>query len=162
MNYTLGCRARTAICLPQIRPRADKRPSCCRSWKLTRRLSQMSMPNCIMQSQGCEKDLDPYSYTSGGWIHQDRLQREARRIDFNFQELCARALAVCPGTTAIKNIQKLEGGFNRCFVLEMDNGIKVVAKIPTKLAGPPCLTTSSEVATMQLSICTVSQAVGLC
>lgn len=32
----------------------------------------------------------------------------------------------------------------------MDSGVKVVAKIPTKLAGPPRLTTSSEVATMQL------------
>lgn len=115
-----------------------------------------------MQSQGCEKDLDPYSYTSGGWIHQDQLQREARRVDFNFQELCARALAICPGTTAIKSIQKLEGGFNRCFVLEMDSGVKVVAKIPTKLAGPSRLTTSSEVATMQLSIWTVCHVDGTC
>lgn len=44
--------------------------------------------------------------------------------------------------------EKKEGGFNRCFVMFMDDGTKVVARLPTCIAGPRRLTTNSEVATM--------------
>lgn len=100
--------------------------------------------------QHFERKITPFSFASGGWLHQDELQREARRIDSNFQELCLKRLAACPGAHIIKDIQKVEGGFNRCFILEIDNGTKVVAKIPTSLAGPHSIMASSEVATMQL------------
>jgi hypothetical protein len=46
---------------------------------------------------------------------------------------------------------KTEGGFNRVFTLSMDNGARVVVKLPFRavaVAGPPKLMTSSEVATM--------------
>ncbi|KAI1940371.1 hypothetical protein LOZ66_001963 [Ophidiomyces ophidiicola] len=41
-----------------------------------------------------------------------------------------------------------EGGFNKVFLLTMENGNEVVARIPTPIAGPPFYTTASEVATM--------------
>jgi len=34
------------------------------------------------------------------------------------------------------------------FLISLDNGRKVVARLPTRLAGPPRLTLSSEVATL--------------
>lgn len=46
-------------------------------------------------------------------------------------------------------IQKIaEGGFNKIFLVGTDDGCEVIARIPTPVAGPPCYTTASEVATM--------------
>ncbi|KAI7210387.1 hypothetical protein KC333_g8259 [Hortaea werneckii] len=42
----------------------------------------------------------------------------------------------------------MEGGFNKAFLFTMDNGERIVARIPTSIAGPRRLTTNSEVATM--------------
>ncbi len=48
-------------------------------------------------------------------------------------------------------IEKLaEGGFNKVFLLTMNDGYKVIARIPTSIAGPPGFTTASEVATLDL------------
>jgi hypothetical protein len=48
--------------------------------------------------------------------------------------------------------EKKEGGFNRVFIIELDNGENVVAKVPMRCAGPAALTTMSEVATMRYGI----------
>ena len=47
---------------------------------------------------------------------------------------------------------KKEGGFNRVFMIQLDNDATVVARLPTRLAGPPGLTVSSEVATLRYSM----------
>lgn len=39
------------------------------------------------------------------------------------------------------------------FIVELDNGEKVVAKVPMRFAGPPALTTMSEVATLRYGNC---------
>jgi hypothetical protein len=67
---------------------------------------------------------------------------------FDFSALCQRAVSACPGATKVVKYEKREGGFNRVFLLKMDNGLCVVARIPTDIAGPARLTTNSEVATM--------------
>ncbi len=41
-----------------------------------------------------------------------------------------------------------EGNFNQAFLLRMDDGQEVVAKIPNPNAGRPHFSTASEVATM--------------
>lgn len=43
---------------------------------------------------------------------------------------------------------KHEGGFNKVFEITMDNGAKVIARLPTRVAGPTDLVTHSEVATL--------------
>jgi len=48
--------------------------------------------------------------------------------------------------------EKKEGGFNRVFVLFLDNGARVIARIPYHIAGPRRLATNSEVATMAYSM----------
>lgn len=67
---------------------------------------------------------------------------------FDFPALCERAIRACPGATGVVEYEKREGGFNRVFILTMDNGRRVVARVPTGIAGPSRLTTNSEVATM--------------
>lgn len=92
---------------------------------------------------------DIYSYTGGRWLNRDKLERNSRYIQFDFSALCDRAIRVCPGATKVIRHEKREGGFNRVFIFTMDDGSCVVARLPTSIAGPPKLTTNSEVATMK-------------
>ncbi|KAH8423968.1 uncharacterized protein LDX57_001724 [Aspergillus melleus] len=91
---------------------------------------------------------DPYRYTSGRWLNRDELERNSRYIRFDFSALCERAISLCLGATKIIGSEKKEGGFNRVFKFTMDTGVRVVARLPTPIAGPPGLVTNSEVATM--------------
>jgi hypothetical protein len=44
-------------------------------------------------------------------------------------------------------VKCIEGQFNKAFVMTMDNGVEVLAKIPNRNAGSAFYTTASEVAT---------------
>ncbi|KAL1297522.1 hypothetical protein AAFC00_005038 [Neodothiora populina] len=90
-----------------------------------------------------------YNYTRGRWLIDDILERNARYIYFNYSELCALVITNCPGAEGITSIEKKEGSNARVFLFTLDNGGKVVAKLPTSVAGPKRLTTSSEVATLE-------------
>ncbi len=92
--------------------------------------------------------VNPQSYTSGHWLHRDTLQRQARHIDFDLSALLDQAVKACPGAQKVINYEKQEGGFNKVFIIHMDNHVKVVARLPTRVAGPPRLTINSEVATL--------------
>ncbi|QSS65906.1 hypothetical protein I7I51_06757 [Histoplasma capsulatum] len=89
-----------------------------------------------------------FAYTAGRWLHLDKLQRDARYLEFNLDCLYERVLSLCPSATSIKSCQKLEGGFSRAFVITTNNGRQVVAKFPTSVAGPARYVTNSEVATI--------------
>ncbi|QVM11227.1 hypothetical protein D8B26_005880 [Coccidioides posadasii str. Silveira] len=91
---------------------------------------------------------DPCSYTAGRFLHQDELQRNARHVQFSFSTLCEVAIGLCQGASRVTSYEKKEGGYNRVFVLTFDNGERLVARIPTRVAGAPRLTTNSEVATI--------------
>ncbi|KAF7542979.1 hypothetical protein G7046_g10081 [Stylonectria norvegica] len=93
-------------------------------------------------------DFDPYGYTSGCWMRNDEAQRQARRVEFNFDSLIQKAIDSSPGAKEMLSCDKVEGNFNRAFIIRLDNGLKVVARIPFSVAGPQRLTTHSEVATM--------------
>ncbi|KAL4804384.1 kinase-like domain-containing protein [Aspergillus unguis] len=108
-----------------------------------------SLRKCsTISPKGLVLGYDPYKYTSGRWLHQDELERGARQIIFDFPALCNKAISLCPGARTIVKSEKREGGFNRVFLFTMDTGSCVVARLPTSTAGPPRLTTNSEVATM--------------
>ena len=93
--------------------------------------------------------LDPRSYTAGRWLRCDKLHRESRYIEFDFHALCKRAIGLCPGAASIASHEKNEGGYNKVFTFTMNNGGRIVARLPTHIAGPPKLTTNSEVATIR-------------
>ncbi|KAK2750985.1 hypothetical protein FQN57_000060 [Myotisia sp. PD_48] len=92
--------------------------------------------------------MDPHHHTSGRWLHQDQHQLKARDINFNFQALCERVIKLSSSASKVTHCEKIEGGFNRSFLVTLDNGSKLVARLPTSVAGPKKLTTNSEVATM--------------
>lgn len=49
----------------------------------------------------------------------------------------------------INIIKMAEGGFNKVFLLTMDDGYEIIARIPTPVAGPHHFTTASEVANLR-------------
>ncbi len=92
---------------------------------------------------------NPHSYTSGRWLRRDKLERNSRYIEFNFNALCKTVIELCSGAVSIASYEKKEGGFNRAFIFTMTDARRVVARLPTRIAGPPRLTTNSEVATVR-------------
>ena len=94
-------------------------------------------------------DEEPfYRYTSGRWLWDEPAQLSRRYISFNMAEL-AKAAAQSIGASSCVEIKKVpEGNFNKTFLLTMNNGKEVVAKVPNPNAGHAHFTTASEVATM--------------
>lgn len=91
---------------------------------------------------------DPRIYSNGRWLRWDKLERESRYIEFDFAALCKRAIELCPGAMSIASYEKKEGGYNKVFIFTMNDARRVVARLPTRISGPPRLTTNSEVATI--------------
>lgn len=92
--------------------------------------------------------LNPYTYTTGRWLRNDSEERAERYIEFDFDQLRRRVVKLCPGANRIDSFEKKEGGFNRIFIFTCDNKKRIVARLPTKAAGPSRLTTHSEIATI--------------
>ncbi|KAJ5155193.1 kinase-like domain-containing protein [Penicillium capsulatum] len=92
--------------------------------------------------------IDPHNYTGGRWIRNNKIEQELRRIQFDVDALCARVLAVS-GAQSITHCEKDESGVNRVLTFTLDDGQRVEARLPFKIAGPERLTTASEVATVQ-------------
>lgn len=70
-------------------------------------------------------------------------------VKFNITELQHKAAETVNRPYCSQIIKMADGGFNKVFLLTMDDGSEVVARIPTPIAGPRGLTTASEVATMR-------------
>ncbi|KAJ5629939.1 hypothetical protein N7528_003596 [Penicillium herquei] len=92
--------------------------------------------------------FDPCRYTSGRWLRNDKFERQARYIDVNFELLCRKVIEISNGAESIVSCEKKEGGFNRVFIFTMDDGSRVIARLPFVISGPARLTTASEVATI--------------
>lgn len=115
--------------------------------------SKKSMPALFLGSNVLSVEAtagsDPFNYSSGRWLRQDALERESRNVRFDFDALCRRVVALCPGANSVTSYGKKEGGFNRVFIFRTDNAKHVVARLPFPVAGPRRLITNSEVATIR-------------
>jgi len=98
--------------------------------------------------------FDPQAYTDGRWLHRNDERQEARRLQFNFDALLDVAIDRSPGATRVVSCEKQggRGSLNHGFAIRLDNGKCVIARLPTKMAGLPRTTVSSEVATLQFSM----------
>jgi hypothetical protein len=92
-----------------------------------------------------------HHYTRGRWLIDDSLERKARYVSFNLAELCAVVITNCSGAERITALERKEGSNARVLIFSLDNGRKVVAKLPTSVAGPKRLTPNPEVATIEYS-----------
>ncbi|OJJ86067.1 uncharacterized protein ASPGLDRAFT_65230 [Aspergillus glaucus CBS 516.65] len=83
-------------------------------------------------------------------MFDEQKELSERYVKFNVQELMKAAINVCEGATNCGITKCAEGFSNKGFILTMDNGSEVFAKIPNLIAGPARLTIASEVVTREL------------
>ncbi|KAI4947449.1 hypothetical protein J4E91_006803 [Alternaria rosae] len=97
-------------------------------------------------------DTNPlFCYTSGRWLWNEREQLEARYRRFDVSSL-QQAACRAVGANKCISFEKIgEGNYNKAYRLEMEDGQKIIAKVPHPNAGPRVLTTASEVATMEFA-----------
>ncbi|PPJ50234.1 hypothetical protein CBER1_07207 [Cercospora berteroae] len=87
-------------------------------------------------------------YTNGCFLINEAHAFSRRHLEFNVDELCSLASRI-GSKSAIREIEKLEGGFSKALLLKKTDGSELVAKLPFKIAGPSHYTTASEVAVLQ-------------
>jgi hypothetical protein len=109
------------------------------------------------QAKFNEEDPELHHYTSGRWLWDEEKELAARRIQFSPSALMTVA-AKTTGSRTSTNLTKLaEGHFNKAFLIQMNDGQEVVAKLPNPNSGFPFWTTASEVATMDFVRLALSQ-----
>ncbi|KAK0110887.1 hypothetical protein ONS96_002473 [Cadophora gregata f. sp. sojae] len=95
-------------------------------------------------------EADLYRYTRHRWVYNEAYNLSQRYLKFDLQELVRVAVTAMSEHGAHHCIEVLkckEGMNNKAFLLTMDNGSVVFAKLPHLCAGPAFYTTASEVAT---------------
>lgn len=91
-----------------------------------------------------------FRYTSGRWVWDEEQQLRDRYKPFNVSELRKIAAKTLGSHGVVSMVKLAEGGYNKVFRLIMNDGKRVLARIPNSNAGPTFYTTASEVATMEL------------
>ncbi|KAK1147969.1 hypothetical protein N8T08_000485 [Aspergillus melleus] len=94
---------------------------------------------------------DLFTYTNGRFLINEEDQFARRYQEFNIDALCDVAATAPAGgsVSPITTIEKLEGGFSKALLMTKENGDEIVAKIPYRIAGPPVLTTGTEVGVLE-------------
>ncbi|KAL3420351.1 hypothetical protein PVAG01_08850 [Phlyctema vagabunda] len=85
-----------------------------------------------------------------GQRYNESEQLSKRYLKFNLQQLLKAAVTAVSSKGAsycIEVVKCREGLNNKAYLLKMDNGVEVFAKLPSPIAGPAYYTTASEVAT---------------
>ena len=91
-----------------------------------------------------------FSYTSGRYLYNESIRLGERHVEFDVKALhLAAEAALGQKHGKVISIKKLaEGGFNRAFLLELQNGFELIAKIPYNVSLPRYYATASEAATL--------------
>ncbi|PLN85569.1 kinase-like domain-containing protein, partial [Aspergillus taichungensis] len=92
-----------------------------------------------------------FKFTRGRFVIDEAENLRKREVRFDMNRL-ARIAADSVGAAQCISITKYpDGMFNKAFLMSMDNGREVIAKVPNPNAGAPHFTTASEVATMDFA-----------
>ncbi|RDB16570.1 Altered inheritance of mitochondria protein 9, mitochondrial [Hypsizygus marmoreus] len=97
-------------------------------------------------SDALEKQL--YGHSTGEWLYNNLQQHALRYTSFDIEAL-KEAACRSAGARHCTSFTKIgEGSYNKIFLLELDNGVKITARIPSPVVGNLELSVASEVATM--------------
>ncbi|KAL1798887.1 hypothetical protein ACET3X_002924 [Alternaria dauci] len=92
-----------------------------------------------------------FKFTRGRFVLDEDENLRKREVGFDMNEL-ARVAADSVGAAQCVDVRKFpDGMFNKAFLMLMDDGREVVAKVPNPNAGRTHYTTASEVATMDFA-----------
>lgn len=94
------------------------------------------------------QDQDFFRYTAGRFLFEEKNQMACRYVKFDMNELVHIAASSVASRSCVAICKLPEGQYNKAFLLTMDDGKRVVAKVPNPNAGRPHYTTASDVATM--------------
>ncbi|QSS53787.1 phosphotransferase family protein, PKc-like superfamily domain-containing protein [Histoplasma capsulatum var. duboisii H88] len=134
---------RPAICLPKLAGGFRA---------LFPNIRRTSHPALLPQERSISHSIDHddlFRYSSGRWLVDEKQQLEQRFVKFNVERLCREAVSLFRDATKCVRVVKVEGNFNKAFLLTMDDGSEVIAKLPCRNTGTRSLVTASEVATLQ-------------
>lgn len=110
----------------------------------------ISSPTSGMR-QGCHEwngNQDFFRYTAGRFLFDEIKQMACRYVRFDMNELVHIAVSSIASRSCVAVRKLPEGQYSKAFLLTMDDGKRVIAKVPNPNAGRPHYTTASEVATM--------------
>ena len=99
-------------------------------------------------SHDWNENQDFFRYTAGRFLFDEIKQMACRRVQFDMNELVHIAASSTASRSCVAVRKLPEGQYSKAFLLTMDNGKRVIAKVPNPNAGRPHYTTASEVATM--------------
>ncbi|KAF8512117.1 hypothetical protein JB92DRAFT_3143876 [Gautieria morchelliformis] len=74
------------------------------------------------------------------------LETAPRYVYFNVDEIQNVACAAVGAQRCVMFKKLGEGSYNKLFALNIDNGVEVIARLPTALAGAPFFTTATVLA----------------
>ena len=94
------------------------------------------------------KNQDFFRYTAGRFLFDEIKQMACRYVQFDMNELVHIAISSTASRSCVAVHKLPEGQFSKAFLLTMDDGKRVIAKVPNPNAGRSHYTTASEVATM--------------
>lgn len=96
-----------------------------------------------------EPNRDLFSYSSGRFLYNEKTRLRERYVEFNINAL-KQALKSHVNRGNVVDLTKLaEGGFNRVLLATLEDGFKVIVKIPYRsISVPGTYATASEVATL--------------
>ncbi|KAK0112105.1 hypothetical protein ONS96_001364 [Cadophora gregata f. sp. sojae] len=115
---------------------------------MTTQDSQSRRPPSRVLLPDLENSDDIFNYTRGRFVCDEEYEMAQRQVRFDVNEL-ARIATEAVGAKSCVSVEKYpEGVYNKAMLLTMDDGSRVVAKVPNPNAGRPHFTTASEVATM--------------
>jgi len=101
-----------------------------------------------MNSPDWNSNKEFFKFTCGRFLVDELKSLQKREVQFNMNEL-AKVAADAIGASKCVSIRKYpDGMYNKAYLLSMEDGQEVVAKVPNPNAGIPHFTTASEVATM--------------
>jgi hypothetical protein len=90
-----------------------------------------------------------FSYKAQRWLWNEREQLQRRYLSFDLNALIRVAEDAAGSGAKCAEVTKLpEGNFNKTFLVQMNNGHELIARLPNPNAGQSHYTTASEVATM--------------
>ncbi|KAF2667398.1 hypothetical protein BT63DRAFT_456698 [Microthyrium microscopicum] len=92
---------------------------------------------------------DLYNYKGQRWLWNEKDQLQRRYQKFNLKALIKIAENAAGDGAVCTDMSKLpEGNFNKTFLVKMEDGRELIARLPNPNAGCSHYTTASEVATM--------------
>lgn len=110
--------------------------------------SKLGAPGTNQSSMARQFGDDVYTFTRGRFVINESHEMFLRHVQFDAGALGEIAAEAVGSSCCIKLEKHEDGMCNKTFVLTMDDGQEIFAKIPNLTAGLPHLTTASEVATM--------------